>query len=52
MDGDVGWVDDPQIAPMEVHRTLGPGFLEPVYQAAFELELELRGVPYVRDSRL
>ncbi|HEV8613768.1 MAG TPA: GxxExxY protein [Gemmatimonadales bacterium] len=39
-------------AAMEVHRTLGPGFLEPVYQLAFELELELRKVPFVREVEL
>jgi GxxExxY protein len=39
-------------AAMEVHRTLGPGFLEPVYQSAFELELGLREVPYVREIEL
>ena len=36
-------------AAMEVHRTLGPGFLEPAYQAAMEVELGLRGVPFTRE---
>ena len=34
-------------AAMEVHRILGCGFAEPVYQKAMEAELELRGVPFV-----
>jgi GxxExxY protein len=29
-------------AAIEVHRLLGPGYLESVYQAAMEVELELR----------
>jgi GxxExxY protein len=33
-------------AAMEVHRQLGSGFREPVYQAALEIELGLQGVPY------
>jgi len=32
-------------AGMEVHRILGPGFLEAVYQVALERELNLRGFP-------
>ena len=33
-------------AAMEVHKTLGPGFLEVVYQLALEKELSLRGIPF------
>lgn len=32
-------------AAMEVYNTLGPGFSEPVYQEAFEMELSWRKVP-------
>jgi GxxExxY protein len=39
-------------AAMEVHRVLGPGFLEAVYQKALEHELTLRGIPFVAQQRL
>ena len=39
-------------AAMEVHRILGPGFLETVYQVALERELTLRGVPFERQVKL
>lgn len=35
-------------AGVEVHRHLGPGYLESVYEEALALELELRGVPFRR----
>jgi GxxExxY protein len=39
-------------AAMEVHRILGPGFLESVYQAALERELTLRGILFEHKVKL
>ncbi len=39
-------------AAMEVHRVLGPGFLEAVYEAALAVELEARGVSVEQQKRL
>jgi len=39
-------------AAMEVHKILGPGFLEAVYQLALEKELTLRGIPFQHQVEL
>jgi GxxExxY protein len=39
-------------AAMEVHRVLGPGYLEAVYQAALAHELALRGIRFQQFRRL
>ena len=57
-----GWLEKPEepseeidqlvsellAAAIEVHRVLGPGFLEGVYEAALCVELGLRNLPYRR----
>jgi GxxExxY protein len=49
--------DDPQTykiigAAMAVHRERGCGFLEAVSREALTIELQERGIPFVREARL
>lgn len=37
-------------AAIEVHRILGPGYLESVYEEALAVELSLRNVPFERQK--
>lgn len=39
-------------AAIEVHRALGPGFLERVYESALAVELARRGISFVRQLRV
>ncbi|MFH1370617.1 MAG: GxxExxY protein [Planctomycetota bacterium] len=39
-------------AAMEVHKTLGGGFLESVYEESLAIEFELRKIPYERQKSI
>jgi len=39
-------------AAMEVHKTLGAGFLESVYEESLAIEFGLRKIPYERQKRI
>ncbi len=36
----------------QLHRTLGPGLLESVYEVCFCYELEKRGVPFIKQKKV
>jgi GxxExxY protein len=39
-------------AAIEVHRVLGPGLLESLYEEALCIELTQRGIPFTRQQRI
>lgn len=39
-------------AAIEVHRILGPGLLESIYEQALFYEFDLRGIPYARQAHV
>lgn len=39
-------------AAIEVHSTLGPGFLESTYEQALAVELERRAIPFTRQTAI
>ena len=39
-------------AAIEVHRVLGPGFLEKVYQEALQVELKARRIPFEAEKKI
>jgi len=39
-------------AVFEVHNTLGPGFLESVYEEALAHELQMRSIPFHRQKKI
>ena len=40
------------VAAMEVHKRLGPGFLESVYEEAFSIELNVSGLNFESQKEL
>ncbi|HUT52784.1 MAG TPA: GxxExxY protein [bacterium] len=39
-------------AAIEVHKTLGPGYIESVYEEALCIELKERGIPFIRQPKI
>jgi len=37
---------------IEVHKKLGPGFIESIYENAFVIELQRKGVPFERQKEV
>ena len=53
MTEDVNWLTERIIGlAIKVHRRLGPGFLESVYQAALAYELSRAEIPFVREKAI
>jgi len=50
--GDPAITEEIIAAAIEVHRHLGPGLLEKIYEEALCYELDLRGVPYERQKTM
>ena len=44
------WATEMIGAAIEVHRILGPGYLEGVYEEALSVELDFRGIPFERQK--
>ena len=38
-------------AAMEVHRIIGPGYLEAVYHKCLEIEFDERSMPYISNPK-
>ena len=39
-------------AAIDVHKALGPGFVEPIYQKAMEVALQHRGIPFQKQREI
>src|SRR3984893_5100317 len=39
-------------AAIDVHKALGPGFVEPIYQKAMEVALQHRAIPFERQKEI
>ena len=39
-------------AALDVHKALGPGFVEPIYQKAMEVALRHRDIPFERQKEI
>ena len=48
LDGNTQLTEQILNCAIEVHRQLGPGLLESVYESALSIELRFRGIPFKR----
>lgn len=47
-----GWTGDVIASAIEVHREIGPGLMEAVYQTCLGRELGLRSIPFRRELQI